>query len=309
MTLAASAKGCSTRDTSTYAPSVALTVTEVTWAQLQTTRGGAIVRNNAIDKALAAGGPVVVRLLFGMYSPAWVFTRYGSITYADPTPPDTGDVQIVPWWKPALQADQADFIAKLAALYDGKIKVIYIATNMTKYAEPFQRATSSSANRSALLKAGYTQAADKDSYKAGYNAFAPFKTTYLAQAFNPWQGVADDGSAVFDNDVTLRRMDVLATTWPGRAIWANNSIREDQSSLGAGYADIYSKMRRANIDTGRSIRFQTATADRVGDLPTVLQWAVDHGAHAVELPVGFKALITDAQLATYNTKLKNARTR
>jgi hypothetical protein len=61
---------------------------------------------------------------------------------------------------------------------------------------------------------------------------------------------------------------------------------------------MYSAMRQL----GNPTSFQTATATKVGDLFTVLEWAVAQGANSVELPQGYTS-DPPARYADISTRL------
>lgn len=281
-TIAPLVKGLSAEGSAQTPPSVMNVIANARWADLQPTAGGPIAPGNVIDKAIAKGFPFVVRLFFGRYSPAWAL-GLGKVHVYDPT--DGVEADVVRWWEADVQAAQKDLVLKLAAQYDGKIPLIYIANGGTIYAEPFIRGLSDSRTQANLKAAGYTADADAASYVAGYEMFRAFKVTRLAQAFNPWQKLDASGKQVSDVAFTISMMDKFAGIFPRRAVWGNNSIRA--SGLGGLYGQMYDHMKAAHAASGRPLRFQTATKPRVGSYVTTLQWAVAQGAHCVELSPGF----------------------
>lgn len=304
-------KGLSEEGMGHHSDSVPLRMCNVNAAQLATSAGGPIVPNNPIDKAIAQGVPFAVRLFFGrgagVEAASWL-TALGQVTLHDPI--DNITATVARWWEADVQAAQRSLVAKLAA-YDGKIPLIYIANGGTIYAEPFIRGIQDESTRHNLLQAGYTPEADLASYKVGYGMFGAFKITRLAQAFNPWQYVKPDGSGAIDVTKTIAMMDTFAAMFPRRAVWANNSIRISGGWPAPAYQQIYDHMRQAHTASGRAIRFQTATKPRVGSYVEVLKWAIDHGAHAVELSPGFtdcgtSPCLTPAQMADFNGKLQAA---
>jgi hypothetical protein len=90
-------------------------------------------------------------------------------------------------------------------------------------------------------------------------------------------------------------------------VWGNNSIRA--TGLGPLYAKMYDHMKQAHAASGRPLRFQTATKPRVGSYVQTLQWAIDQGAHCVELSPGFtdtsqQPFLTPKQLADLDAALR-----
>jgi hypothetical protein len=55
---------------------------------------------------------------------------------------------------------------------------------------------------------------------------------------------------------------------------------------------------------GPPISFQTARTFRVGDLPMVLDWCLEMGAHGVELKAGATDQLTNAQAQAYDKALE-----
>jgi hypothetical protein len=68
-----------------------------------------------------------------------------------------------------------------------------------------------------------------------------------------------------------------------------------------GYASMYQHMR----DMGGLISYQTARTARVGDLPTVLAWAIDQGAHGVELHAGSDHKMSYEQARQFDLALES----
>ena len=274
----------------TFSPSAY--ILNVYWSQLQATPGGALLSPNPIDTALASGKPFRVRLFFGSHSPGFAAAMAGTIQMT--VSQDKVTALVPNWLNPDLQAAQADFVAKLAAAYDGKISSIFLASNSTIYAEPFIREVNDAPTRAALLAApGYTVAADQASYRSSMDIFSAFKQTRLAWAFNPYEYVNPDGSQGKDDAFTSQMIDEFRTRFPS-GIVQNNSIRTPAIPA---YASMYAQMKASPPSS-----YQTATLPRVGDLAATLQWAVDEGAHLVEMNAGW-ALTAD-QLAGYDAALK-----
>jgi hypothetical protein len=287
-------KGLIVENGSSPSPYVTNVTCNAYWRDLQLVQGGGLVPNNPIDKFLATGKSGRVRVFLGRYAPAWALAL-GKVHMYDPT--DGNDADVPRWWEPKVQAAQQDFINKLAAAYDGKISAIFLATGSTIYAEPFIRGVADPRTRSNLLAAGYTADLDKASYEFSFQALGAFKKTRLAYAFNPWQFVTPGGNPGGDVTFTNAMIDRFRALYGQRAIIQNNSIRTPE--LGGAYPEMYSHMAGM-----KPLSFQTATEARIGDWAKTLQWAIDQGAHAVELSPQFQNHLTAAQLQQYDKALR-----
>jgi len=302
-------KGLFTEGAFQYPPSVVNESLPVSLTQLVPKPGGEVIADNAIDHWLSRNVPGAVRLFCGRgpgkLLPNGDWLSLGAVTVHDPY--DGVTATVCRWWTPDVQAAQKDAIAKLAAKYDGKIKLIFIANGCTVYAEPFIRGIASPDTRHSLLSNGYTPEADKQSYVAGYEMFKAFRKTRLAQAFNPWQYVSKDGLGHQDVSFTIEMIDKFCAMFPRRAVIQNNSIRD--GGLGPNYKQMYDHMKELHDTTGRAVRYQTATKPRVGSFVKILEWALVYGACAVELSPGFQnasssPYLTTQQLHDYDAKLR-----
>lgn len=301
-TLAPLVTGLSEEGLGNHSPAVKNRICNAHWADLQKTPGGPIEPNNTVDQFLTKGYTGRCRLFMGRYSPTWVLNQCGKVHVYDPQ--DGNEADVPTWWEADTQAAQKDFVTKFAAKYDGKISALYFANGGTIYAEPFIRGIGDSRTRANLLAAGYTADKDQASYVAGYDMLKAFKSTYLAQAFNPWQYITPSSHGQ-DVTVTLEMMDKFASIFPRRAIWQNNSIRYPISTMGPEYATMYAHMHEGHL-TGRHIGFQCATTERIGDTKATLEWAVKQGASWVELSPGYNLHVTDADLAIIDKALRAA---
>src|SRR5262249_40564777 len=131
-----------------------------------------------------------------------------------------------------------------------------------------------SMTRQNLIAAGYTPAADKASYEAGFQMFSAFKRTRLAMAFNPWEYVNSVSNYGEDVSFTIQMMDRMRALFGERAIWQNCSVK--WPLLGGQYTAMYAHMKGK-----KPLSFQTAQAPRVGSFPNALNWTIGMGAHAV----------------------------
>lgn len=271
-------------------PQVENTICNVHWSDLQNVSRGPIMHPNPIDHFLTTRKTANwhVRLFFGRYSPKFAFD-HGSITMSAPTDGITAPVPN--WWNAALQDDQRDLINKLAKEYDGLIPLIFIATPMTVYAEPMMRGGSD--GRAAAKKAGLTEEEDKKTFYTMLTMFSVFEKTRLGLAFNPKQ-LLDGGDDVL---WTIKLMDDFRKLFGDQAHVQNNSIRTPP--LKGHYPALYDHMKGMHPSG-----YQTATEARIGDWAQTLQWAVDQGAHMVELSPGFQKHLSAAQLTKFDSALR-----
>jgi len=147
----------------------------------------------------------------------------------------------------------------------------------TFFGEPFIRQASSPATGAALVQAGYTAAADARCLAAQTDAHAVWRRTRSGLALKPWQRVEADGSVTIDEPFTEAMMADCIATLGRHCVLESNSIRWEP--LGGPYDAMY----RAMQATGAPISFQTAAPEMIGDPLRTLDWAVAHGAAAVEL--------------------------
>lgn len=278
---------------------VNLYVCNAGWKDLQQEPYGPILDNNVIDAAITSGKPFHLRLNLGRYSPTFAAALTGEppIPITDPQDGNNGDVPV--WWSPpnALVLAQANLITRLAERYDSLISAIYMATNMTIYAEPFIRQTGSKDTRSALLAVGYNALDDQDSYYDCLAMFEAFKETRVAWAFNPHQFIDSSGAAMVDTTFTVAMINEMRHRFSTNSIIQNNSIR--YPVLGGEYKTMYDAMKGM-----KPLNFQTATMARIGDLAKTLDWAISMGANRVELNPGYETHLTAKQIDYYNAGLK-----
>lgn len=297
-------KGLSVEGMNQHAPSVENVVCNAYWKKMQLKAGGPIEANNDIDHFIASGKPGVVRMFMGTHSPDWVLQLAGTYVEIDSNPGAPSVTATCPrWWTTQYQAAAADFISKLQAKYDGKISMIFIANNMTLYAEIFQRATGSDVTRANLVHAGYTAIEDQASYMATFNSFRGWKSTRLGMAVTPWQFVKPDGTAGTDVLFTNTMIDKFKAVFPSQAVLQNNSIR--YPAVAGQYTALYDHMTKS----GLPLQFQTATSARIGVLPgayaDTIRWAIGKGASRIELSDGFQTALTATQLVAFDKALRS----
>jgi hypothetical protein len=262
--------------------------------------------DDMIRRARMTGDSLRIRIFAGRGAPDWVKRRYGTVFVRDPY---DGVNAVVPrWWNPGYMDAYRRLQWRLARRYDGNptIRSVTVSGAMTIYAEPFIRGIGSYDTRRNLLRAGYTAWKDKRAMMRSIDAQRPWKRTRQIMAFNPWQFVRGDGTFGSDTGFTNKVMSRFRNVFGRRAILQNNSIRSSWigGRMPYGYAAMYAKMRKL----GRPLSYQTAQTFRVGDLGMVLNWAVNQGAHAVELQSGAQSKLSYWRARQLDTMLqRNAR--
>lgn len=270
---------------------------EITWAELQPLKGGAI-DTDVIGDLITAGDSFRVRLFNGYGIPQWVKDEVGTVTtYYAQTPDTRAPEDVARYWDPLVATYYDDLMQKLAAEYDGVIPLIFEAMCMTVYAEPCLKQFNYAPNRTAYLAAGYTSAADLEAFNNALDIMAAhWHETRVGVAYNGYQLLTSTGGTTTSNAQTKTLMQRHRSLFGERAVLQNNSIRESYlANPSATFTDM--------AELGPPISFQTATLARVGDLGAVLDWCIDEmGAHAVEWPG--QGNLTQAELNDFNTRLR-----
>jgi hypothetical protein len=270
-----------------YQGSVQNVTVRVLWSDLEPTPG--VLDTTTLDAALKrvpASDHVLLRLMAGIYAPAWA-KNLGGAPFAMTDPYDMVSGSVGRWWLPDYINAWRDFNLLLAARYDAdpQISEVTISGAMTIYAEPFMRGGLS--NQTALLGAGFTETADLASEVAAIDsAAAAWHQTRISLALNPYQSQFN-GTEV---QVTLNVATYGRRTYGDRFVVENNSLR--WPSLTGAYTTMYNWMA-ANLPA----QGQTATLARIGDLTQTLLDAAAMHMGAVELPGGYINVITPAALA------------
>ena len=271
-------------------------VVNVSWAELQPTRGGPILDDNAIDKALAVirgfdrsstQPPLQVKLRVssGIHAPDWAKSVGGPpFTVTESFSSITGAVGR--FWTDEFGESYRDLQEKLAVRYDTvpEIAEVVISRCTMVFAEPFIRGSSNSETVQTLLTAGYTAEADERCQRAQIDAHAVWRQTSSGLALNPYQRLVAGAEPRTDEQFTERMMEYCRERLGLRCVLENNSIR--WPPLGGPYDKIYATMK----SLGPPMSFQTAAPSRIGDAVDTIRWAIRHGANAVEFVAGTKAL-------------------
>jgi hypothetical protein len=277
-------------------------VANVHWSDIQTRPGGAIVRGNVVDQALAAARTynaanpqlpqmhVKLRLMAGIWAPDWAKSLEGfkPVVIQSLQPGNGAQGDIGPFWTAAYALAYADLQTRLAAVYVGDplLNEVTISRCMTIYAEPFQR---DDTNFAALYAQGYNVGDDKSCLRHEVDAHTVWTTTRSSLSFNsyrPWVRQPDGTYAQGTADETFAAsvMSYCRSTLGNRCTIENNSIRSGYIGMDATPNTLYYDIKKR----GPAITFQTATPGSVGDLHATIRWAIAMGANAVELP-GYEA--------------------
>jgi hypothetical protein len=290
-----------------YLGSLAGYVVNVNWSDLQPSSGDTIAPDNAIDQAITAVREanstehahlgLKIRIFAGVNAPEWAKKLGGNpVDVSNPQNGSTGTIGR--FWTDAYGVAYDRLERLLAAKYDqvSVVREVTISRCTTFYDEPFIRDISDSETVSALLAAGYTIQADENCQMEEIQAAAVWQHTHSDLAFNPYQEIGPDGSTATDEPFTASMMIYCRQTLGTACVLENNSLRTPPQPE---YMAMYSEM----LTLGQPLAFQTATAERIGDLDATLQYAVLLGANSVELPGGYQSLATPASFAATNGAL------
>jgi hypothetical protein len=290
-------------------------VVDVKWADLQEEAGGEIIRPNAIDEAIGlvqelnSADPgldlgLKLRIRAGVDAPAWAKGLSGEpVAVTDPRSGTTGTVGR--FWTDAFGRAYSDLHLELAKVYDAveELREVTIARCTTVYAEPLIRNLGDPVSTGNLLGAGFSRAADQDCLRQQIDAHDVWVRTRSGLALNPYQALDSDGGSAADVGVTLELMAYCREVLSERCALENNSIRWPPQRGRAN--DMYLEMYAGMSSLGPPIGFQTAASSRVGDLEKAVEWAVDQGACAVELPRGYERDLDRQQLSVLDVALRS----
>ncbi len=285
---------------------VRVATVNVNWSVLEATRDvytlGPI--EGLLDTAQARGlEGVRLRVMLGRFSPEWAKAiGDGPVPYTHVHGgTETGTVPDL--WDPNWQAEAAELFGQIAARYDAdpRLRLIFATGGMTWFGEPLLRAISYEPNRTNLLAAGYTRAADEALQRAQLDWLKAFKLTPVGLAYNPYQFIRADGTAGTDLAFVSTLMDYHIASFGSRTVLQNNSIR-------SSYIDAVPPLYRLFLDRTAApgtTSYQTAANVRIGDADATMAWAIDYlSASGVELVDAYPTVHTDAELANFDTALK-----
>lgn len=268
------------------------------WDDLQPTEGGAI-DTSVIDDVIADGASFRARIFNGHRAPQWLKDIVGTVSIVPAQTPTDPAKNVMRYWDPVVLDYYDDFMQKLAAIYDGVFPLIFEALCMVIYAEPCLKQASNTSNRTNLVAAGYTNAADLAAFNGALDIMAShWHETRVGVAYNGYQLINSAGTGISTSFAqTKALMQRQRQLFGERAVIQNNSIR---SSYISNPSQLYDDI----VELGPPTSFQTATSGRIGDAAATLQWALDMGAHAVELPSGYSSLLTAQELADFDALLR-----
>lgn len=268
-------------------------VVDTSWAALQPRRGGPIVHPNDIDKAIdfarQHGMGLKVRVGGGIYAPEWAKQIGGSpvpFYYTLATSKRAGELAgtVGHFWDAEYGAAYQELQSSLAAAYDAvpEIRGVVVTRCQTIFSETYLRNTKDERSTKALLRAGFTRAADDRCHEEQIAAHKVWQHTRSEVAFNPYQAIQPDGSVKQDEGYAMAQMDYCRATLGLRCILANYSISAARPNS-SGYGAVYEHMAKL----GAPIAFQTATSSKIANWQATLDWAARLGASSVELPTGY----------------------
>lgn len=280
----------------TFSSVVKAYVVTASWADLQPTQNGPLVRPNAIDSAVtyarSRGMTLTLRVDAGISAPEWAKELGGppiTIRYTKATPGVAGNIAgtVGRFWTPAFTAAYASLQVKLAALYDGtpEIRETDVTQCSTIFAETYLRDAADPRNVAALLAAGFTRALDDACHNSQIQAHRVWVRTLSVVSFNPYQWIHSDGTVRPDLAYTQSQMVYCRQVLGRRCVLGNHSLSRSRVSAPGEYATMYSSMKAL----GAPFAFQTAIMAKIGDLQWVLDWAAADGAASVELPTGYES--------------------
>jgi hypothetical protein len=283
-----------------YTPKLKVATLNAYWDQIEPTRG---TFTDWLPTQLdaAPGIPVRIRPFFGSRAPAWMKDLGdGPISY---TEPQGGTQHTVPdiWSPEYAEAVQAS-LDRLAAMtdHDERVALVFATAGMLAFGEPFIRGMASAENRQRFLAAGYTAQTDAELELWQIDAMRGWTTTRIGLAYNPWQFIREDGTAGTDLGVTEDAMGHHIAVCGERTVLTNHSIRSSYISDPPPLYALF--LARPEVPH----QFQTAAAERIGDLRSTLDWGIDYlDASCIEVYPGAWNLLTASEIADYDARLGN----
>ncbi len=261
-------------------------VLDVAWAELEPAAGELRLDRviTELDRATDAGLQVRLRMFAGTGSPDWLLDDAGSFDFVNP---ETRQPERAPrWWDDRYVEAYASVMDRLALRLDGHpaLSSVVISGGGVSFAEPMLRGLATGdASREAALEAGWDLEADLEALRAFTGAHASFTCARSYLAANPFQRWdTQESDLAITEDLLRHARDVLGE----RAELGNNSLRTPPIP---GYVPMYDLL----AELGPPLSFQTAQAQRVGDLVATIELAADLGAASVELPSpAYESLLT-----------------
>jgi len=269
-------------------------VVKANWKDLQPSPGAPLVADNAVDQAVAAVRALnashpgltmglKLRVYAGIDAPDWAKSLDGgAVNVVDPQ--DSQQGTIGRFWTEDFGRAYADLQQQLAARYDSVAEVseVVISRCTTFFAEPFLRDKGDKASVANMLAAGFSFDADQTCQREEIDAHKVWAHTHSDISLSPYQDIERKGVRSTDEGFTASMMDYCRTDLGARCVLENNAIR---TPVQPSYAAMYDRIKQL----GPPISFQTATANKIGDLVTTLMWAAQQeGANSVELPASYQ---------------------
>ncbi|WP_203840751.1 hypothetical protein [Winogradskya humida] len=284
-------------------------VVRLNWDAAQPAEGGAISKaacdqlTGAVAFAREHGySRLKLRLVAGQSAPGWAKAIGGTALDWD----NDGKTLTVPrWWTGAYLDAYRGFVLRLRDHLDDPMWCeVTVSATCTVFAEPCIHELDSQANRTTLLKLGYTTQDEMDALKRAIAIHEELLSPYgisSSVAYNPLQTivVSPDGttnSLVNDTGKTIELMDHQRAAMGDFGVWENNSliaadIDGTLEQTRPAYRTMYAHMR-AGAAAGHPVQFQTATLAKIqeakGSVYHTALWAARNGGISVELPVGWE---------------------
>jgi hypothetical protein len=283
MTLKKPIQGLIDRQGTPKLATVKAMVVDCDWSVLQPLAGGALASGTVLDKALQTGHSVKLRASRAGGAPPNA-KKLGGGPWTITNPASGQSATIGAYWSAAYLAFYTDYQNKLAQKYDGAATLLenVMAEPASVFDEPFIEPGVSGLP-------GWTLALDEAAFTAMLHAHKVWATTHQDLAFNPFTA----GPTSFTDQV----MNAARALFGKQVVLGNNSLRD--GDLGAAYDAMYAAMKKL----GGPIYFQTAQMSK-GITGVTYTKAIGYGANSVELPGGYAAAYTAAEMATWEAGLR-----
>ena len=284
-------------------------VISVNWSAIQKNQGGALTTgaiDDAIRRAENAGNLVKLKVYAGREAPNWAKNLDGA-PYCLYDPPNTRTCYSMPrFWTANFRAAYDDLLSKLAARYENNetVTTLQVARCTTMNAEPFLRQAGTSANRRALLNAGFTVEKDEACLRQQLESHATlFPRTRSDLAIHPYHRIKSASAFASDQDFTRSIMNYCRNVLGTRCVLGHTSLGK-RYDAGSPEAQMYRDIEAL----GAPIWMQTATMQKLGgkcaDLIDALIEGDRRKASNVELPIAYDDKCTPDKLRSGDTALE-----
>jgi len=290
------------------------------WEELEPAAGDYAPGFRKIDatlgKAKEMGLSIRLVVVCGANSPAWLKAEVGTVTVYDAAgvafnPAAVGGRTCARWWTPGFGEAYSRMQQALAARYDSHpaLAVVDMTRCMSYWPEPFMRQLKDPQNRRNLREAGFSAALDKAAQGETLHTHARFwKRTCSGIALNPYQELSDSGDSWKpDMEYTAAFIQEAVRVLGARLNLQNDSFVSERSQLGADYWKMFDLIRASGASFGLQPR--GTTRETIGDLRTLIEAAIGHGAGYLELVRIFEECpVSKEEFAAYDRRLEaNAR--